>query len=184
MVSENINSVIDSNRTAVSELVSTVLKLPASRWDEPRRRGKWSPAQITEHLAITYERATQFLDGPIPVSGRRPPKFLRPFIRTLIRLTVLRTGEFIKSKTPAAFEPSARPEARQVLCDRLRRASDAFELRAREKLDAGIRTFEHSYFGTFGIEEFVRLEMHHVNHHRRQILEFMDAGATAKAGNK
>ena len=178
MASRNIDACLESNRTAIAKFVSTLLDLSASRWDEPRRTGKWSPAQITEHVAITYERAALFVEGSIAVSGRRPPRFLRPFIRTLIRVTALRTGRFIKSKTPAAFEPSPRPASQQVLCERLQRASRTFEARAREKVNAGIRTFEHPYFGTFGIEEFVRLEMHHVHHHRRQILELSDADPT------
>ncbi len=174
MASGNIDAAFESNRTAIATFISTLLDLPASRWDEPRRTGKWSPAQITEHVAITYERAALFVEGSLALSGRRPPKFLRPFIRMLIRVTALRTGRFIKSKTPAAFEPSPRPASQQVVCDRLQRASATFESRAREKLNAGISTFEHPYFGTFGIEEFVRLEMHHVHHHRRQILELLD----------
>ena len=85
-------------------------------------------------------------------------------------MTVLRTGKFLKGKTPVAFEPSSHPASQQALCDRLQRASDAFEQTSREKAGGGVDVFEHPYFGCFGIGEFVRLQASHTRHHRLQII--------------
>jgi hypothetical protein len=170
MALSSIDEALRLNRTAVAEYVAVALEIPPWRWTESRRPGKWSPGQITEHVAITYEIARQLVDGTANLPGRKPPVCLRPLIRLLIRATVLRTGKFRKSKTPVAYEPSSRPESQEGLCDRLRRASDAFQQKARNKVNAGINVLQHPYFGRFGVEEFVRLQAHHVRHHRLQLL--------------
>jgi hypothetical protein len=170
MAVANIDGALQLNRTAVAEFVAAALEVPASSWTESHSPGKWSPGQITEHLAIVYGIAAQIVDGTADIPGRKPPAFLRPLIRALIRATVLRTGKFFKSKTPVAFEPSSRPESQPVLCDRLRHASDTFEQGVEEKVSGGISALQHPYFGRFGIEEFVRLQAHHARHHLVQLL--------------
>jgi hypothetical protein len=170
MASGSISAAVESNRRAVAEFVAAALDVSASRWMEPRSQGKWSPAQVTEHVAIAYEIAGQIIDGTARIPGRKPPAFLRPLIRMFIRATVLRTGTFYKSKTPVAYEPSSRPESQHVLCDRLQRASDAFEQKARDKVGAGINVLQHPYFGRFRIMDLVTLQAHHARHHRLQIL--------------
>jgi hypothetical protein len=99
----------------------------------PHARENGPRAQVTEHLAIAYELAAQFLEGTSGIPGRKPPRLLRPLLRTLIRMTVLRTGRFLKGKTPAAFEPSPYPAPQRALRDRLRHASELFEQKARER---------------------------------------------------
>jgi hypothetical protein len=165
-----MSAAVESNRRAVAEFVAAALDVSASRWMESRSPGKWSPAQVTEHVAIAYEIAGQIIDGTADIPGWKPSGFLRPLIRMLIRATVLRTGKFFKSKTPVAYEPSSRPAPQHVLCDRLQRASDAFEQRARDKVGAGIDVLQHPCFGRFGIAELVTLQAHHARHHRLQIL--------------
>jgi hypothetical protein len=170
MASGGIAAVVESNRRAVAEFVAAAVDVSATRWMEPRSPGKWSPAQITEHVAIAYEIAGEIVDGTADIPGRKPARFVRPLIRMLVHATVLRTGRFYKSKTPVAYEPSSRSEAQHVLCDRLQRASDAFEQKARDKVGAGVNVLQHPYFGRFRIADLVTLQAHHARHHRLQIL--------------
>jgi hypothetical protein len=170
MASARIDEAFQMNGRAVAEYVAAALDVSSSKWLEPLGPGKWSPAQVTEHLAITYELGDQFLDGQLEIPGHTPPRVLRPLLRMLIRATVLRTGKFLKSKTPVAFELSSRSGLQRPLCDRLQRANDTFEQGARDKVRAGVDTLQQPYFGRFGIEEFVRLEAYHTWHHRSQIL--------------
>jgi len=170
VVSPSIGAALESNRMAVAEYVAAAIDVSMSKWAEPRSPGKWSPAQVTEHLAVAYELGSQIVDGTIELPGWKPPWFLRPLIRTLTRATVLRTGKFPKATTSAAFEPSLRPGPRHVVCERLRRASDSFEQRADDRVRAGLIMLQHPYYGRFAIEEYVRVQAYHTLHHRLQIL--------------
>jgi Protein of unknown function (DUF1569) len=170
MASDGIVGAVEMNRAAVADFVDAARNLGSSRWAEPRAPGKWSPAQIAEHLGIAYELAGQILSGAADMPGRKPPRFLHPVIRLLIRKTVLRSGKFPKLKTLPVFEPSSRPGSQGLVCSRLQGASDVFEQSASEKVRAGTLALNHPYYGRFGIEEFVRLQAYHARHHRAQLL--------------
>lgn len=168
----DIDEALELNSTAVAEYLTVAFAVPASQWTEPRRRGEWSPGQITEHLAIVCEIARQLIDGTAVLHGRTPPAFLRPHIRAVIRVTVLRSGKFFrKSKAPGDFEPSSRPASQQLLCERLRCASDAFEQRVRARASAGDRRTAASVLWPLADREFVTLQTYHTRHHGLQIID-------------
>src|SRR5262245_42313616 len=96
----SVDDAVQLNQAAVADYLATVRRAPSAIWAEPRAPGKWSLAQLTEHLAITYEFSNAVIAESPKVSGWTPPPFIRPVLRALIRLTVLRTGTFVKSKTP------------------------------------------------------------------------------------
>jgi DinB superfamily len=170
MRSSGVLGAVELNRAAVAEFVAAALGLPPAKWMEPRAPGKWSPAQTAEHLAIVYELAEQIVNGTAKIPGRKPPRFLHPLIRFLIRTIVLRSGKFPKLKTPAAFEASPHPDNQRIVCVRLQRASAAFEQAAAEKERAGTFVVRHPYYGRFGLDEFVRLQAYHTRHHHAQLL--------------
>jgi DinB superfamily len=166
----SVPDAVEMNREAVADFVAAALSVPSSRWAEPRATGKWSPAQVAEHVAIVYELAAEIVNGTAAIPGRKPPRFLYPFIRFLLRTIVLRSGKFPKLKTVGAFEPSTRVDDQQIVCRRLQGASNAFEQAAFHRVRTGPPVLNHPYYGRFGVDEFVRLQAYHTRHHRAQLL--------------
>ena len=63
-----------TNHQAVDAFLTAARTVPAVQWGKARAPGKWSPAQVAEHLALTYEINRGVLHGTAPsfrVAGRR-----------------------------------------------------------------------------------------------------------------
>jgi hypothetical protein len=163
----DISSTIRSNQTAIAEFLDAVRAVPAGDWAEPSAPGKWSPAQVVEHVALVYELGLQLLQGT--ATDPSAPRWLRPLIGMIIRRTVLRTGRFMKSKTAAPFRPRGAPASRDALVARLEAASRAFERSAEQEVERGRSTFDHPVFGRFGVADYVQFHAYHTKHHQAQL---------------
>jgi hypothetical protein len=106
-----LDATIELNRKAVIEYIATASEMRSSQWVRPCGLGKWSPAQITEYLAITYEHGARFLDGKTDILGPKPPRLLRPLLRTFMRLTYFGRGSFLRAERP---QDSSRHRTRRL----------------------------------------------------------------------
>jgi DinB superfamily len=170
MATIDIDTAVRNNRAAVDAFIVASLAVPMDRWGKPRAPGKWSPAQVVEHVVLVYEVGARALSGASGLPS--PPRFVRPLIRFMMRRTVLRSGRFPRSRTVAAFDPSASAVpagSAEALCARLRTASEAFDRRATEMVASGAPAFEHPVFGTFGVSEYVQFQAYHTKHHQSQL---------------
>lgn len=82
----------------------------ADCWTTPRAPGKWSPSQVLEHVARSFEA------GAGDVRGARSglpdlPRFVRPLVRTFLFNRVLRIGTFPRARTNKAMNPLRGPES-------------------------------------------------------------------------
>ena len=59
----DLKTVLANNREAVADFLNTASALAPSDWGRPRAPGKWSPGQVTEHVALTYEVSRRILHG-------------------------------------------------------------------------------------------------------------------------
>ena len=162
----DLDALLASNRAATDELIA-VAQRSASKWNTPRAPGKWSPAQVTEHVARSFEEAANAV-AERPTKLPTVPRFLKPVAGWMFR-RILRTGKFPKARTTKAMNPEDTPtspanpaEARA----RLQSAQATFERECRAR--AG-RTFAHSAFGVVSVEDYVRFAELHTRHHMRQI---------------
>lgn len=162
----DVDSVLDANRSAVDELVRAAEGAEAI-WTTPRAPGKWSPAQVVEHVARTLDEGANVVAGR-PCNFPTLPFFVRPVVRGVFFKRVLKKQVFPKSKTPSPLDPesgAATPaEARERVLTAL--ASFAGECRARaasgEDVVSGV-------FGTVSVEDYARFQELHTRHHRDQI---------------
>ena len=76
----------------------------AGTWKTPRAEGTWSPAQITEHLAVVYEYNGTVIAGTAPSPM---PRLLRPpaqwLVRTVFVKPTLKAGRFRQGRAPSIF---------------------------------------------------------------------------------
>lgn len=154
------------HRAARRRVLAAALAVPEGRWALPRAPGKWTPAQVCEHLALADEAAVRELE-----TGHAMRQPLPPWKRTLLRWTVLRwivwTGRFPRALAPRETRPPACSAEREALLARLSAAGPRMEsLIASER---GGARFTHPYFGVLDARTSLRLLARHLTHHARQL---------------
>lgn len=160
----DLKTALHENHDAVDAFLATARAIPVAQWSQPRAVGKWSPGQVAEHVALTYELNLNVLHGTVP--GRPLPRIVRLLFRKIGLNPILRRGRFFRaSKAPKLLRPSASPAAPAVLLERLQAAANTFE---REAV-AGAQTVDHPFFGQLPVIDLVRLEEIHTRHHRGQM---------------
>ncbi|HET9949582.1 MAG TPA: DUF1569 domain-containing protein [Longimicrobiales bacterium] len=160
-----LDTVLADNRAAVDELVRAAEAAHAN-WSTPADRGKWSPAQVVEHVARSLEEAAKLVSGK-PHRLPKAPVILRPLMRLVFHRTA-RTGEFPKPKTKTTpeLDPESGPATPADAKARLEAALATFERACRER--EGQMAFSES-FGRVQVEDYARFTAAHTRHHTRQI---------------
>jgi hypothetical protein len=161
----NLDTALASNRSATDELM-TVAERAGSKWTTPRAPGKWSPAQVTEHVARSFEEAANMIGGR-PTSLPTIPALFRPLGGWMFR-RILRTGKFPKVKTSRAMNPEMTPTAPANPAEARARLQSALATFERECLARPGR-FTHTSFGEISVEDYVRFTELHTRHHTKQI---------------
>jgi hypothetical protein len=162
-----IETAIADNRAAVEEFVAAARAVDAASWNTPRAEGKWSPAQVAEHLAIVYEYNRKVVLG---TAGKGAPRFLQPLARWFIVTKTLKAGAFTrKGRAPGIFQPTATPAAAAPLLTRLTTALAGFENDIRSGHPEGRHTVAHPFFGRLPTVDYLTLQAIHARHHRSQL---------------
>ncbi|MFI5403090.1 MAG: DUF1569 domain-containing protein [Planctomycetota bacterium] len=162
---QELDPSLGEGRKAVADFVSHARSVARDRWSAPRAPGKWSAAQVCDHVAKTYEEGRSILCGTCRQKGM--PRWVRPLLRFLFLNRVLKTGNFPKgAKAPAAFEPSANPPPAVENLRRLEKAAADFEGEARARDGTSI---DHPVFGRIKVVDYVRLNAIHTRHHMGQL---------------
>jgi hypothetical protein len=174
----DLENAIAEHHTAVQEFLTTGRAMTAQQWAAPRAPGKWTPGQIAEHLAITYEYGIALAKGNPP--GGRLPFFIRPIVRRAFVNPTLKAGRFTRSgKTPKIFEPSTTPPAANVVLPRLETALSGFENAIQSGVPEARHTLRHPFFGKVPTTDYLRLQTIHAKHHHGQLAASAQTGSSA-----
>src|SRR5262245_34429146 len=129
----DIHVALDDNHAAIDEFAAIARALDAAKWVRPRAQGAWSPGQVVEHLARTYEYNRDVINGtakglPFPLM------LLKPLIRKRVVTDTLKAGRFVRrGKAPSQFQPAATAAPQQDLIPRLTAAAYGFEADVRAR---------------------------------------------------
>jgi hypothetical protein len=164
----DLDAAIADNHKAVDEFTASARAIDAGDWSVPRAEGKWSPAQVVEHIALTYEYSRAVVNNN--PTGPSAPRILRPLVRRFFVKPVLKRGSFKPGgRAPAMFQPSSSPDGHAELLSRLETAVRLFEDDLRAAARAGRATLNHPFFGTIPLTDYLRLQAIHARHHRAQL---------------
>jgi hypothetical protein len=163
---------LDSEQEQLSDVLSRfksrVFEFEEQSWKNPISPNKWSSAQTTEHVALSFEQTLRMLNGEdigfsIPAPGRFLAKFL--FLKP-----ALRTGSFrFKLKAPPAFEPKSVNLSSQALTERLQRSVESLSSEFSRRTSSGEQSFHHPLFGKILFQDSLKLLRIHAEHHLRQL---------------
>jgi hypothetical protein len=131
--------------------------------------GKWSPAQIVHHLAISLElsgRTFEARRGKPPMQRRRRTPRERLAYLLAVRLGWMPTGR----EAPAATRPAERPDARAVE-RQFRDGVTRFLSLEQELLPARRHDLfvKNPALGDLTLPEWLRFHVRHCAHHAKQI---------------
>lgn len=158
----------ETNRRSITEFVTLARSVAASAWNAQPVPGKWSPAQVTEHVALAYEKTRELLQNP--GTQRGAPALLRPVIRFLYVRPILKTGKFPSGgKAPKQFHPVAADQPIDALCQRLEQAATGLESDLEAMQRQGKNAFTHPIFGLISLPDALQFQAFHTTHHRRQL---------------
>lgn len=162
----DVAGALQALRAAVDDLIAAAARCE-SIWATPRAPGKWSAAQIVEHVARGLEDSAHLVGGR-PTRFPRFPVFLRPIARAVVFNRVLRTGTFPKARTNRAMNPRNGPATPADGRARLEEALTKFER------ECGLRGSDDervasATFGVVPVAAWVRFQEVHARHHRKQM---------------
>jgi len=133
--------------------------------------GRWSPAQIVDHVAAAIELSARGFNE----RAGKPPMTRRPrgISAALAQRVVFATGIFgVRRRAPAVTQPGPSPE-RAATEARLRQAVQHYLEVERHLLPARARDLflKHPVFGDLTLGEFETFHVRHAEHHARQLRE-------------
>jgi hypothetical protein len=159
----------DEHHLVVSNYLKAAAAIEPSRWNQPVAPGKWSPAQLTDHLRLTYRIALGELDGG---TGLRPriSWWLRVVLRLRFLPGILRTGRMPRPvMAPREVRPGDGPFDQAALITALQQQNDRFEERLAARTGDG-PVLTHHLLGRFDAKTAWRFLAVHAEHHRRQLV--------------
>jgi hypothetical protein len=165
----DVDVVIASHRRAVGAFVDAARAVPPSQWATPRAPGKWSPGQVTEHVALAYEQSGRMVDGSF--TGPAKPWYQQLLARRLGLPALLKRGDFGKGpfQAPDFIQPSASPGSSVALLARLEAAARDLEATLAKTSVSRRVSVDHPVFGRLPLADLVRFLVVHTNHHRPQL---------------
>lgn len=154
------------HRAALAALQATLLGVPADGWLRPRAEGKWSPAEVADHLALVYRVMLAELDGAPPLSRRAGPAMTRILRWVLLPHILFHRTIPVRVKAPREVRPRRDlPGPEETV-----RALHELAARLEDRLSAdGDARITHPYFGALGAATALRFCAAHMEHHHRQI---------------
>ncbi|MBW3570531.1 MAG: DinB family protein [Gemmatimonadetes bacterium] len=160
---------VDEHQAALAAYLEAAERLPDEAWTRPWAPGKWTPAVITEHLAMTYRALVQEVRG-----GPGMKLKLTPLRRGLLKLLLLPHMLFHRTFPRGALAPrEVRPESdglpREQALAELRVLGEEFEREVERARAGGRRHVTHPYFGSIDLARGMRFAAVHIEHHTRQI---------------
>jgi len=160
---------IELHRDAIRTYLARAGSLSDSAWIAPRAPGKWSPAELTQHLIQTYEAlVAEMSGGPglrVRVKGWR-----------LFTIRLFAMPRFLKHgivppgvRAPKETVPAAGDSDRAAALARLQGASRTFEDLARVGESRRGSGVTHPFFGRLSLAQGVRFAEVHLRHHTGQL---------------
>jgi hypothetical protein len=159
----------EEHRVALAAYLEAASRLDEADWERPWATGKWTPAQITEHLTMTYEALLTEL-----CEGRAMKARLGPWKQTITRWIFLPHILFhrtfpMRVVAPRELRPGAPRAGQREALRLLEEAGERFEDRLGSAFCAGAGCLTHPYFGPVDPVRGLRFVAVHIEHHRRQI---------------
>jgi hypothetical protein len=155
---------------AAGRFANTAGSISESSWSEPLADGKWTPAQVTEHLNRTYQVIIGELKGEKGIRIRSP-WLLRQVLRQTVLRSIYRKRALPKgARAPSEIVPKLTDETQCASLERFKELARNFEAAVNANRDTG-RKLTHHIFGGIDLLPGLDFIAIHIEHHHRQIAD-------------
>lgn len=152
---------------SVEEFTARAESVADELWPAAAAPGKWSPAQVAEHIALSYEAILRDLSGG-PAMRLRASWWQRALLRQFLLPRILSSGRIpLAATAPREARPGAESLERPNLLRRVREGARLVDDAMRSSRGAACVT--HPYFGTLRGGEILRFCAIHTRHHAPQL---------------
>ena len=160
------------HRVAVEAFSEATRTVPPDKWHAPLGPGRWSPAQVTEHVALSYEFLVAELAGGPSLRIRTGP-VKRRLLRWFLLPHMLYHRTFPRSaRSPREMLPGDVGVAQLDAAPRVSVAAALFERSLRA--DPRVR-ITHPFFGPVPARKALRFLAFHTEYHARQLANLAPA---------
>jgi hypothetical protein len=160
---------ISRHAESVGGFVAAAEAIEAGGWREPASEGKWSPAEIAQHLLQTYETLVRQIEGGEGLRIRTNGA-LRFVLRHTVLRRIMRTRRIPRgARAPRELAPREVEATREAALDRLREAAARFEQALLARSGDPKLALTHHIFGSFPAIEGIDFVAIHTEHHARQL---------------
>jgi hypothetical protein len=157
------------HRDAVAAFLVSAAATQPDAWTRPAAEGKWSPAQIAEHLCLAVEAVKRELDQG-PGMKLRLSAWKRFLLRRTVLPKLLATGHFPRGvRAPREIRPTLLSGSREEALRRLEGAASELEASCRKDPRGESLRLAHPYFGALPASDLIRILAWHALHHRAQL---------------
>ena len=166
-----VDSCLDKTRRAIDDAIRGMSVAQISAHEE----GKWSPAQVLEHLSLTYSSTVKGLgrclaaDKPL---GTRPTLYQRAAIALVVVFGHMPEGR----QAPSYTRPKGIP-AEDVVRDIQENLTQMEEVlgRCEERFGKRVKIADHPILGPLTLPQWRKFHWVHTRHHMRQIAKMRSA---------
>lgn len=160
---------MDEHREALAAFLDTAGDVGEAEWGAPWKPGKWTRAQVVEHVLMAYETCIRELE-----TGEGMALKLTPFRRKLTRWILLPHILFhrsfpLRAPAPREIRPKEPRAPKAEVLRQLRERGERFEAAMERAMRAGGGSLTHPFFGSIPPLKALRFIAVHTEHHRRQI---------------
>jgi DinB superfamily len=154
---------------AIQQFAMTVVQLPPDSWGRPLAPGKWSPAEVTSHLAESYRILRIELAGGQGMALRLP-RFQCWLLRHTILPRILRTGLFpTGARAPREIRPREVMKDPSAALEVLTAEANAFMEDLTTRASSRRVHLTHAYFGSMSARQSLQMVAVHTRHHAHQL---------------
>jgi hypothetical protein len=163
------NDAAQAHSAAVEMFLAAARAIPDAAWERPMARDKWSPAQVAEHLRLTYALVQNQLSGGSGIRIRTP-WLMRTLLRWRMLPRILSSGTLPEgARAPREIRPGDGPFQREPVLQALQVAARNVEETLVRRWDDPNCQMTHHVFGHLTPPTAMQFAAVHTGHHARQL---------------
>ena len=157
------------HRQMVLSFVAECESQSEEQWKVPLSNEKWSPAQIADHVRLSYFVLANELAGGKGLRVRTT-LWQRFWIRLKFLPDILKSGKIpVATRAPGELRPADLPPAREDLIRQLLAEVDRFETELQRRWSDSGSVVSHHIFGGLSSPQAFQFVTIHTGHHLRQM---------------
>jgi hypothetical protein len=158
---------------ALAEFLESAEALRPDNWNHAMHAGKWSPAEIVEHVRLSFVALRDSVQG----GPKRPPVLTgwkAAIARWFFMPKILRTGRFPRgARAPRETRPRIPSASREEGVAGVRTTARDLEAALRSDSDPASHQILHPYFGPIPLPTALHLLAQYTRHHRKQLHNYV-----------